>query len=110
MVDEPESNVVRFRRSLEREEAIQIIRSALLETGQRLGWTDHVWDQMRDRGIVNSQVLTVLEAGDVVKGPTWDDEYQDWVCIMKKFVAGRSVQVVLGIHAVRGEVTIVTAY
>ena len=63
---------------------------------------------MVERGILNRQVLTVLEEGEMKSGPTWSDEHEDWVCVYSKFVSGRSVSVVVGIDG--NAVTIVTAY
>lgn len=110
MAEDESAKILQFRRLLEASEAIQLVREAVANTGQMLGWSDHVWVQMRKRQIVNSQVLTVLAEGGLIKGPTWDEEYDDWACVLKKFVAGRSVHVVVGVHEVRREVTIVTAY
>ena len=110
MADDETENVVPFRRPLEAEAALELIRRSLEDTGRMLGWTDHVYDQMAERGIVTDQVLTALGEGALLKGPTWDPEHKDWVCVLKKFVAGRPVHVVAGVHEVRQEVTVVTAY
>lgn len=52
--------------------------------------------------------ITVLEEGLITDGPTWSSEHEDWVCVLNKFVSGRSVFVVVGIDG--NYVTIVTAY
>lgn len=104
----PDDNVVPFRVPLKANEAIEIIRRATKNTGGYLGWSEHVWPQMVERGILNRQVLTVLEEGDLKKEPTWSDEFDDWVCVLSKFVSGRLVTVVVGVDG--DAVTIVTAY
>lgn len=104
------AKVIPLRRALTPEGALDAIRSAVAHSGAKLGWTDHVWPQMEERQIVARQVLTVLEEGSLKKGPNWSDEYQDWVCVLKKFVSGRTVTVVVGVDDGTKGVSIITAY
>lgn len=103
-----EDNVVPFRVPLKADDAVEIIRNAAQDTGNLLGWSEHVWPQMVARGIMNRQVLTVIEEGELKGEPTWSPEHEDWVCLLSKFVSGRLVTVVVGVDG--NVVTIVTAY
>jgi hypothetical protein len=107
------AEIVPIRRPLTSAKALELIQGALADTGRFLGWTDHAIEMMRDkhRGIQDQQVLTVLrEATDLEKGPTWDDEHEDWVCVLHKFVSGRNITVVIGINATTRELTVMTTY
>ncbi len=104
------ADVVPFRRALTPERALVIIRAAVEDTGRKLGWSDHVFKQMADRDIVDRQVLSVLSESELRTGPKWNDEHEDWVCTLRRFVSGRSVTVVVGIDESKQEVTVITAY
>ena len=101
--------VAPFRPPMTPDRALQLIRRAAADTS-RLGWTDHAWDKMDELGIVTRQVLAVLQDGALRKGPTRNDEYGDWVCVLRRAVAGRTVHVVAGIDETKESVTLITVY
>ncbi|HEX4294786.1 MAG TPA: DUF4258 domain-containing protein [Rhizomicrobium sp.] len=103
------AKIVPLRTQLTREGAEAIIRECIADTS-RLGWTDHATEQMDDRGIVDSQVLAVLEKGAVKTGPDFSEEHGDWVCVLRKVVAGKVVHAVVGIDAEKRCTTVITAY
>ena len=50
-----------------------------------------------------------FEGGCVVKDPEWDNEHDDWVCVIRKRTAGRAVSVVVAL-AEKNKMTVVTTY
>jgi hypothetical protein len=90
------------------EVAMRRIREAAENTGL-IGWCNHVFEKMGDE-IVTRQVLTVLREGDLKKGPTWNEEYQDWVCVLRKMASGRTITLVVGVYERRAGITLVTVY
>lgn len=54
----------------------------------------HVKLRMRERNVTIRQILDVLRHGKGVDGPNLD-KYGDWRIKLKRFSAGRSVQVVV---------------
>ena len=59
---------------------------------------------------ISSQVLTVLGEGPLKKGPEWNEEFQDWTCVLRKTVSGRPVHVVVGVNDGVKDITIITVY
>ncbi len=53
--------------------------------------------------------LVVASKAEIRTGPRWDEEHQDWVCTMRKLVAGSLVTVVLGIDE-DDDVLVITAH
>ena len=54
----------------------------------------HVQLRMRERRVTSRQIFDVLREGKGIDGPTLD-KYGDWRIKMKRFSAGRVVQVVV---------------
>lgn len=54
-------------------------------------------ENVSDREFSMTQVMTVLEKGEINEGP-WKDEHGNWRCRMKKRCAGRLVRVVVAIE------------
>jgi hypothetical protein len=54
----------------------------------------HVQLRMRERNVTIRQILDVLRHGKGIDGPNLD-KYGDWRIKLKRFSAGRSVQVVV---------------
>jgi hypothetical protein len=102
------NNVVPLRRPPTKERALELIRAAIGHGG-RLGWTEHVGEQLLERDIVDTQVLAVLAEAEIKSGPRWGLEYEDWVFTLTRIVSGRSVTVVIAIDEYH-EVTVITAY
>ncbi len=103
------TNVVRLRIAPTRAKALEIIRESVVST--KLGWSYHgAFDKMYEADITAPQVLRVLSEAEIVDGPTWSEEHEDWVCILRKQVAGRSVSVVVGIDQETAGVTVVTVF
>lgn len=105
------SDVIPFRRQpsgLTREDAEEWIRAAALDS-RNVGRTDHALEQMIERDIAMRQVWEVIKGGCVVKDPKWDDEHEDWTCVMYKKTAGRGVYVVIALEN-KNKMTVVTTY
>jgi hypothetical protein len=70
----------------------------------RIGWEHpHVKERMAQRGVTMRQVLEVARSGEGISGPTLD-QWGDWRVKLKKYVAGRRVQIVA---AVKDEMVVV---
>lgn len=65
---------------------------------------------MLQEDIVSGQVIAVLEDTKLQNEPRWDEDHEDWVCVLRKFVSGRYVTVVVGIDETQTEVTVITVY
>ena len=105
------SNVIPLRRlpaGLTRKNAEEWIRAVVMDS-KNVGLTDHMRDQMVKRDISSRQVWEVLEGGFVVKDPKWDNEHGDWVCVIRKQTAGRTILVVVAL-AEKDKMTVVTTY
>ena len=102
------ANVVPLRRPLAPDRALAIIRAAVAKS-QHIGWTDHALEKLGS-DIVTAQVLTVLSEGPLKKGPEWNEEFQDWTCVLRKTVSGRPVHVVVGLSESVADITIITTY
>ena len=85
---------------------IERVRSLAHRSGVVYIDNPHVKKRMRERKVSNWQVLDVLRKGKCVDGPT-KDKYGDWRIKMKKFSAGRTVQVVVVIEQKHLEVVTV---
>lgn len=101
-------NVLPLRRPLTADRALSIIRAAAANT-ERIGWTDHANDKLGTE-IVTAQVLTVLSEGPLKKGPEWNEQFQDYTCVLRKTVSGRPVHVVVGVCDGVVDITIITVY
>lgn len=67
----------------------------LSKRSENVYWdSPHVQQRMRERKVSNRQIFDVLRAGKGIDGPTLD-KYGDWRIKMKRFSAGRVVQVVV---------------
>jgi hypothetical protein len=64
---------------------------------------------MEIRDISNRQVWEVLRNGIVYQNPKWDEEHDDWVCKMRRTVAGRKITVVVALEG-NNKMTVVTTY
>lgn len=51
-----------------------------------------------ERDITMRQVISTIEKGELIDGPK-KDKYGDWRIKLKRFVAGRKVQVVLALNS-----------
>jgi len=51
-----------------------------------------------------------LEKGIIKTGPDFSEEHGDWVCVLRKVVAGKVVHAVVGIDVERRCTTVITAY
>ena len=100
--------IVPFPAKLTAEQAMKKIRRAGKVT-DLIGWSTHALEKLGDH-LVTRQVLTVFQAGELKKGPTWSKEYGDWVCVLHKIAAGRRVHIVVGVYERREEVTLITVY
>jgi hypothetical protein len=93
--------------TLSRQEAEEWIRAVMLGSG--FGWADHFADKMEERDIPMRLVREVLKFGCVFADPKWNAEHRDWVCKVRKTVAGRRVTVVVGLEG-NNKMTGVTTY
>jgi len=66
----------------------------LAEDSANVSWgSPHVQQRMRERNVSIRQIFDVLRHGKGIDGPTLD-KYGDWRIKLKRFTAGRVVQVV----------------
>lgn len=93
---------------LTKDKAEERIRAVTLDSGG-VGYTDHVTGQMNERDISMRQVWEVLRGGLVFQDPEWSVEHEDWVCKLRKTVAGRRVTVVVALEG-NNKMTVVTTY
>ena len=93
--------------ALSRQEAEKWIRGVMLGSG--FGWTDHFTEQMGVRDISMRLVREVLKFGCVFVDPKWNAEHLDWVCKVRKTIAGRRITVVVGLEG-HNKMTGVTTY
>jgi hypothetical protein len=66
----------------------------------------HAQQRMKERNVTIRQILDVLRHGKGVDGPTLD-QYGDWRIKLKRFSAGRTVQVVVVVRENHVEVVTV---
>lgn len=67
----------------------------------------HFRDRLRERDITMRQVLATIEKGDLIDGPKLD-QHGDWRIKLKRYVAGRKVQIVLAVsHAKSTVITVI---
>jgi len=71
------ATILSFQASMTPQRALKKIRDAV-GNGLLLGWSTHALEKLGEE-IVMRQVLTVLEEGPLKKGPTWSEEFEDWV-------------------------------
>lgn len=65
----------------------------------------HFRERLKQRDITMRQVLATLQKGEITDGPNKDD-HGDFRRKMKRYVAGRKIQVVLALNV--GKCTVVT--
>lgn len=65
----------------------------------------HFRERLRERDITMRQVLSTLQKGEIIDGPK-RDAYNDFRVKMKRYVAGRKIQVVVALNV--GKCTVVT--
>lgn len=65
----------------------------------------HFRERLQDRDITMRQVLSTLQKGKIVDGPK-RDVHNDFRVKMKRYVAGRKIQVVVALNV--GKCTVVT--
>lgn len=53
----------------------QLVIHELAKESSRVGTTDHAVEKMMERDISARQVREVLKGGEVVRDPTWSDEF-----------------------------------
>ena len=103
------TNIVRIRIAPSRSKALEIIRESM--SSNKLGWTYHAaFEKMALVDITSPQALGVLAEAEISDGPNWSEEHDDWVCVLKKHVAGRLVSVVVGIDEETADVTVITVF
>ena len=69
----------------------------LAQDSENVFWDNpHVQDRMKERNVCSRQMLDVLRNGKGVDGP-WLDKYGDWRIKLKRYTAGRIVQVVVAV-------------
>src|SRR5579863_2069664 len=75
---------------------ILVSRTQELAKNSENVWMDnpHVQLRMRERSVTSRQIFDVLRNGKGIDGPTLD-KYGDWRIKLKRFSAGRVVQVVV---------------
>lgn len=67
----------------------------LAKRSENVYWdSPHVQLRIRERKVTSRQIFDVLREGKGIDGPTLD-KYGDWRIKMKRFSAGRVVQVVI---------------
>lgn len=71
----------------------------LAKNSDNIGWSDHFRKQLLKRHKNMTQVLETLEFGDGVSKRL--DEFGDWRVKLKRFVAGRRIQVVVAVRGAR---------
>lgn len=67
----------------------------LAKSSENVFWDNpHVQLRMRERGVTTRQMFDVLRSGKGIDGPTLD-KYGEWRIKLKRYSAGRVVQVVV---------------
>ncbi len=67
----------------------------LAKNTENVSWDcPHAQQRMNERGVTIRQILDVLRHGKGIAGPILD-QYGDWRIKLKRFSAGRNVQVVV---------------
>lgn len=79
----------------------------LAEKSENVYWdSPHVQQRMKERKVTVRQIFDVLRHGKGIDGPNLD-KYGDWRIKLKRFSAGRVVQVVVVVQTNRLEVVTV---
>lgn len=65
----------------------------------------HIRERLRERDITMRQVLSTVQKGEITDGPN-KDVHGDFRIKMRRYVAGRKVQVILALNV--GKCTVVT--
>ncbi len=104
------SKVVRFPQPAEAPDTLENMVERIQKLAQDSGcvfWdNNHVQLRMRERNVTIRQILDVLRHGRGVDGPNLD-QYGDWRIKLKRYTAGRSVQVVVVVREEHLEVVTV---
>ena len=92
--------------------AVEGIIRKLAEDSANVHFTDHVSDQMNDRGITQTQAIACLRSGIIVEGPMLDSYNQKgWKVTMELFCAGRSIGVAAKlVERGKGYIIVITAF
>lgn len=72
--------------------------------------TQHLVEMMLERDITMRQVLSTLRRGQVVSGPEWSEDHNNWTYKVQKLSSGRDVTVVCCLSATELTVTAITTY
>ncbi|MFI5334477.1 MAG: DUF4258 domain-containing protein [Chlamydiales bacterium] len=84
-----------------------VIAHEVSKKSENVYWdSPHVQLRMRERKVTIRQIFDVLRHGKGIDGPTLD-RYGDWRIKLKRFSAGRVVQVVVVIQESRLEIVTV---
>ncbi len=84
-------------RQLDEKSCLDLVRE-LHAQGGRVTASQHAYDRMDEREITMKQVLRVLERGELVEGPAWCDDHDNWKFAMRADTAGQLVKVVATIY------------
>src|SRR5690242_2337072 len=79
-------------RQLTADRCVEWVRELVFEGG-KVQFTNHAYDRMEQRDVSATQVFRVLRRGELVVGPTWSAEYENWMFTMKADTAGQAVSV-----------------
>lgn len=93
-------NVVELHPKPSREALEKKVHELALDTANIDFEQPHFRERLSQRSHTMRQVLDVLRFGEAIAGPTLD-KYGDWRIKLRRFVAGRRVQVVVAVQAAR---------
>ena len=92
-----------------------IKRTLITEIQKALGisdkvyWKDHALARMRQRNIRVDDIVETLFSGEIIEEYRTDRPFPS-VLVNGRTAAGRSLHVVVGVHAQAGEIHIITGY
>ena len=94
---------------LSRPEAEKRVRGLAVDP-RKVFFTAHLGERAEDpdRSVTMAQVREVVAKGSVVEDPRWDDDHENWVCVLRRRVSGNTVVVVVAIDD--EELKIVTTF
>ncbi len=99
------ARVVPFRSQPTAADLVERIHAALAESTIEFDHP-HLRKRLAQRGLQMRHVIECLRFGDVIDGPKLD-KYSDWRVKLRRYVAGRKVQVVVAVKLRRVVVTTV---